>query len=492
MDMRLLKGGSSVQAFDYSNANNMGVRPYGVLITLAMILNTLIGTGCFGLPYAFASAGIGLTSTLLLLGTLGSLVTVNYTLEAMARAEGILAAKSSSPTNSSQTTSIPTHCLTYRRINFSSIGKIFAGSVGYNVVQVSLLLYSFGSLWSYASIFASSTASMFFTYALHDSCDVYSTAASAACVHSYYVSMVLFSALVVAFVLMDMGEQASIQKFLTIYRILALFLMVLTMAIKLSSDGWNVVQARLETRGAWGFNAHHFALAFGATILALNCHHNMPDLMQPLSSKGLAREVAFAGMAISCVFYFLVGVLGALAFDTVNPLASLMWSDFSGCGNGWTACPTGAPTWLGSLVHIVVIMFPVVNVVSTYPIAGVTVGANILTSLPKSITAPLGPAASVRVARMLATIPPLVMAALFKKLDAIFTIAGLFGFAIGLVVPCWFQVIGIKYCRRHFGPTDDAAATPYSLPCLSSIETASVMLVLMLATTCVAVLSIIY
>ncbi|POM57945.1 Hypothetical protein PHPALM_15242, partial [Phytophthora palmivora] len=47
---------------------HMEVKPYGPAVTLAMALNYVIGTGCFGLPYAFMEGGIGLALTLMVVG----------------------------------------------------------------------------------------------------------------------------------------------------------------------------------------------------------------------------------------------------------------------------------------------------------------------------------------------------------------------------------------------------------------------------------------
>ncbi|ETW04713.1 hypothetical protein H310_03866 [Aphanomyces invadans] len=460
----------------------MGVRPFGAVVAVAMTLNYMIGTGCFGLPFAFASAGLGLTATFLILGFAGALITMNYTLESMARAEGIV----------SHTTvgNLPDNCLTYRRINFSEIGGLFARDMGYHIVQTVMLFYCLGSLWAYASIFASSIASFVFTYAWGESCNVYAIDASIPCIDMYYISMALFTVLVVVLVLMDMGDQAMIQKFLSVYRIVALSVMLVTLFIKLAHDGKDLVVARVASRGEWAFNWHNFSAGFGPTLLALNCQYNMPTALQPLhaSEKLKARKITFIAMTVSAVFYLLLGVLGAIAFDEVNPLASLMWLDYTGCGNGWSRCPPESPAWIGLVVHVLVIMFPVVNITSTYPLVGLTVGGNILTSLPKTWTAPMSPSRAWMLARLMATLPPLVLAALFKKLDAIFTYAGFLGFGLGLIIPAWFQVIGIKYCRRTF-KSNLAAMTPFGLPFLSSLEFATVFLYLSFLVTAVALVS---
>jgi amino acid permease len=481
MDKPLVKTGT-FENINPLDATAMNVRPYGSTVAVAMTLNYMIGTGCFGLPYAFASAGLGLTSIFLIVGFFGSLITMNYTIEAMARAEGVMMA--------STTSKMPENILTYRKIDFSVIGEIFAGRMGYTIVQSVLVLYCLGSLWSYASIFPSSIASIFYSYILGDSCDAYSPTASYGCLEAYYGSMAIFAVIVLTLVLMDLGDQATIQKALSAYRIIALLLMLITMCIKLGVDGPEAISARLASRKSWAFNFHNFSAGFGPTLLALNCQYNMPDALQPLqhSEKKHARIITFVAMTISGVFYLLLGVLGAISFDMVNPLASLMWSDFTGCGNGWTPCASGSATWIGSLVHIIILMFPVVNVTSTYPLVGLTVGGNILNSLPKSITAPLGPVRARSFTRLLAAIPPLILAAIFKKLDAIFTVAGFFGFALGLIIPCWFQVIGTKFFRRVFGSAE-LAVTPFELPFISSLEFSSAFLIVTFFITAIALFS---
>lgn len=454
-------------------ASTGGVKPYGPAITLAMTLNYVIGTGCFGLPFAFKEAGIVLTASLLSIGVLGALVTMNYTLESLARAEGVCAATRGGA---------PRHELTYRKFDFATIGEMFAGKFGKVTVQVVMALYCIGALWSYASVFASSVASLFFSYVLGDACDAYALHPTAACLDAYYVCMAIFSAIVISMVLLDISDQASIQKFLSVYRIAALLLMLVTMLIKIGVDGTDALAARYTAIGA--FNWSNFGKGFGPTLLALNCQYNMPDALQPLNPKSAARRVAFAALIIAGSFYLLVGLLGALAFDELNPLASLMWSTYTGCGNGWDTCSSTNP--FGVVVQLVILIFPVVNVTSAYPMVGVTVGDNLLMSVPKTVSARLGMATTRNVCRLLAAAPPLVLAVVFKKLDFIFAVAGLFGFLLGLSIPCWFQVIGSRYCKRVWG-FSGAAITPFTEPIISTVGFAATFLAITFGILAVAI-----
>lgn len=449
------------------------VKPYGPAVTLAMALNYVIGTGCFGLPYAFMEGGIVLAVTLMIVGVLGSMISMNYTLESLARAEGVCASKSGGA---------PRHQITYRKFEFATVAEMFVGRLGKVAVQVVMGLYCIGSLWSYASVFSSSTASIFSTYVLGESCDVYSDHPSPGCLDGYYVFMAIFSTIVLSMVLMDISDQALVQKFLSVYRIVAFALMLVTMTAKVASDGSGVVTSRYNRSGS--VNWENFGKAFGPTLLALNCQYNMPDALQPLNPKSSARFVAFAALLIAGTCYLFVGLLGALSFDKINPLATLMWSSYTGCGDGWGECESFNP--LAFVVQLVLLLFPVINVVSAYPMVGVTVGDNMFMSIPLHLTDRFGRKLTRSMCRLLVAAPPILFAVVFKRLDYIFSIAGLFGFLLGLTIPCWFQVISSRYCQKVWG-FPGAAITEFTEPFISSISFASSFLALTFVITAVAI-----
>ncbi|CCI41091.1 unnamed protein product [Albugo candida] len=479
--LHLLPYGSQQQkSLNPEDARAQGVQPYGPTVALAMALNYIIGTGCFGLPYAFHTAGILLCSILLLIGLFGAIITMNYTLESLARAEGVFAATHGRG---------PLHRITYRKFDFTLVGEIFAGEFGKYTAQLVITLYGIGSLWSYASIFASSLASIIMTQIMEIPCDVYGPNPSNSCLDAYYTIMAFFAVIVISMVILNLSEQANVQKILCFYRVLAFSLMLATILVKLCADGADVLWIRYKKIG--GYNWQHFGKGFGPTLLALNCHYNMPDVLQPLYPKMFARDTAFSALLISGTFYLLLGVLGALTFDQVNPLVSLMWSNYTGCGNGWAPCdPTHvsqlALKMLGVLAKFIILLFPVVNVTSTYPMVGLTIGDNLLSCIPKSLAAPLGPKVARNVSRLLVSIPPLILAMVFKQLDFIFSIAGILGFLLGLTIPCWFQVIGSQYCQRVWGFTG-ASITPYNVKFISSIKFAQIYLGITFVVTAIAV-----
>eukprot|EP00124_Ichthyophonus_hoferi_P001177 Ihof_evm3s56 gene=Ihof_evmTU3s56 len=308
--------------------DSCGITTYNSPTTLAMAINCIIGTGCFGLPFAFKSAGLGLASILLLFGTTYGLITLNYTLELMARTDGVISAKEGLET--------PTHRITYKKYGFTKIAEVFGGAWGRNSTQFTMVLYSLGCLWSFGSIFASSLSAMVFSYAFNEPCNIYGDHSSS-CEISYFICMAIFSAIVLTLSLMELGDQAFVQSMLTVYRVVAFAVMFITLFIKLISDG-DQVKTRSE---AFGFaNWNMFALAFGSTMVAVNFQYNLPDVLQPLRKKRRAKPIVFTAIIFSFTVYLALGIFGAVAFDNVNPLVTLMWSDYTGCGSGWMECDT--------------------------------------------------------------------------------------------------------------------------------------------------------
>mmetsp|Transcript_37497 Transcript_37497/g.72657 ORF Transcript_37497/g.72657 Transcript_37497/m.72657 type:complete len:271 (-) Transcript_37497:249-1061(-) len=264
-----------------------------------------------------------------------------------------------------------------------------------------------------------------------------------------------------------------------------------------------------------------FSKGFGPSILAINCHYNMPDALQPLqaSEKPNARVITFAAIIVSISLYLALGVLGAVAFDDVNPLISLNWGAFTGCGaSGWDTCSGGdgdghpSVSLYGMVVQIIIQLFPMLNVISAYPLIGVSMGDNVAMSVPATAvpswarylapeeqgcggndttrnqaadaSADVNVTVGARIgARLLCAVPPLLLAACFRQLDLILSIAGIVGFLLSLTVPCFLQIISILQCETEWG-TD--ILTPFSSRCLTSQGVLVTLLVVSIIVTLVA------
>lgn len=150
-----------------------------------------------------------------------------------------------------------------------------------------------------------------------------------------------------------------------------------------------------------------------------------------------------------------MGVVCAVFFNPPDPLITLNWLLFTGRGAGGWSAGVGSAWWAVAL-RMVVILFPVIDLVNVFPLVVVTLGGNIATALP--IAWP--ESRRKLVSRLLAALPPLILGTAIGRLDTIFTVTGWFGFAIEFIVPTVFQWLSSRRCVRAFGAGADE--TPYS------------------------------
>lgn len=432
------------------------LRTYSKTGAYAVVLNFIIGTGCFGLPYAFAEAGIVLTALFLTCGALLATVTATFTLETMARAQGLATGE---------------HGLAWRKYDFTSLGRILGGSP--HAIQAAIVWYCVGALWSFGTVFGSTVASVLTG---DETCDD-----NGECQY-YGAALVAYACLVLPLTLRNLGDQALVQTTLFWYRIVALVVMVLTLSLRVASRG--VVGRHSNVVVGW----RDAGLGFGLAS-RFNCHFNLPDALQPLDDKRAATGIVYSAILLAAAFYVAFGTLGALAFDPPRPLATLNWDTFTACGpDGWGP-PCGRPL-IAALVRYVVLFFPVVNVTSAYPLVAQTAAENLIATL---VPQDQRDNAYIRACfRFLTAAPPLLLALFFRRLAVIFSIAGLLGFLLGLCIPCWFQLASLRACQTKWPhlTLDDAATTPFAVPWIpQSPRVARLMLVATLALTGLAAVS---
>ncbi len=132
--------------------------------------------------------------------------------------------------------------------------------------------------------------------------------------------------------------------------------------------------------------------------------------------------------------------------NSTQQLVTFNWSTFTAREGGWGGSVDNRPA-IAIIVQLIVMLFPVFDMLSVFPLVAVTLGNNIYNVLPQGIiyttlhTSSQGFKASVRPkvgvisARLLAAIPPIIAAAVFGEISKIFAIAGIFSFWPVLIWP---------------------------------------------------------
>ena len=80
-----------------------------------------------------------------------------------------------------------------------------------------LMIFMFGTPWSYAGVFSSSMAALLFSYLSDHPCDVYHHP-DHSCRMTYYGLLAFFGVYGISLAMMNVSEQAAVQRFMTLYR----------------------------------------------------------------------------------------------------------------------------------------------------------------------------------------------------------------------------------------------------------------------------------
>ena len=332
------------------------------------------------------------------------------------------------------------------------MAHLFGGQYAHAFVHVVMVLYSYGVLWAYAAVFSSSVASIVFQYALNEECNIY-LPHSFACSVGYVLSVLVFAVIVTWLSLQDMGDQATVQQVLTFYRFSAFFTMIATCCLAFMSPNQFDPAARAEppTFAPLPFvQWSGFGLIFCTTAVALDVHWNIPDVLMPMRDKRPALRVGLGALLTAALFYSIIAIVCALEFGQQTlPLVTLNWSNYTGRLGGWF--PSSHPHPLATLTKLFIILFPICNQCSVYPLVVLTLGDNYYHLLPFHYHSTWDARTIKRCCRLLACLPPIFFALFFGKLDTIFTITGLFAFCLEFITPCLLQLASRRLVRLKYG-----------------------------------------
>jgi len=480
------------------------IATYGKVTAFAVAVNYIIGAGVFGLPYAFYKAGIPLTIITLVFFAFFLVLLAGWVLEVISRVQGWTDYCSSSTRSSnsveSVTTSVntamsdegssqpllahlkPINHIGFEVISYTRFSKVFGGRKGMIVTQIMIALYSLGSLWAYVATVGSSVAMLGFEFFVkNETCNIYHDP-SPKCQQTYYLSVLAFAIIAVPLSLLAIAEQRILQVLLTAYRFIAFGVMLVSVIVAWAIGGpiprnvssslasFDELSSSSDNMSIWNFKWAGFGLMFPSAALALNLHWNIPDVVAPAKDKKPMKVVLASAQIVSLIFYILIGGVCAIYFDPPDPLVTLNWGSYTGHQGGWGA---GNQLWWAKVVELVIVCFPILNLINVFPLVAVSLASNVEALFPdvekpqphgKVFSFFFGSSADSRhrhmIIRFYCCIPPLVLGALLGKLDVIFTISGMFGFILEFIVPTVFHMISSNFLVKRFGAGSDV--TPYT------------------------------
>lgn len=176
---------------------------------------------------------------------------------------------------------------------------------------------------------------------------------------------------------------------------------------------------------------------FGACIYSFMCHHSLPALVAPIANKSTLTRFLALDYLLIAIFYLLLALTGAFAFEHLDDLYTL---DFSPHGSG--DCSKSSNMFF-ILIEYFLSLFPVFTLSTSFPIIAITLRNNLQSlflnedtsySCLRKIVFPI-----------LAVLPPYMIAMSTKDLSILVGITGSYaGAGIQYLIPTFL----VYYARQ--------------------------------------------
>ncbi|KAJ6252032.1 acid transporter [Anaeramoeba flamelloides] len=463
-------------------------KTYSPFAAYVFTTNHLIGTGIIALPFTVFAGGALLSVIFLLLVTVISIITMLYLIEAESRTQALMNVLGANEGHFVQGETVELNWLL--KTNSYDIKKVRNQLLKIQDNQDEPLLTHMSNdsgdsnedsdihetepllnekddvpkknisknavqAWSYGAVFGSSIVTLFPITSITkgDHCDIDGNF-SHNCQNNYLLYIFLFSLVVIPISCLDLTEQRVIQIFLCAFRYLALFSIIFTIIVSMAKKDNPYVdhKASIAPGSAllkWG----GVDLIFTTGIFTQCSHHSITIIAEPVDNKRKIRKVITAALTSTFFFYAFVGVLCSLFFGHhTNTVITLNWMNYTGEQNN-------ARAW-ASIIKYIVIMFPIFDLISIFPLKVVTLGTGMQTFFyPETIGKTDRRSKRIKIAfRLIWSITPLCGAMIIKELPVIIFFVGICGCFIAFIIPAWLQLKSKSISNIVFNKNK----TPYS------------------------------
>jgi amino acid permease len=306
-----------------------------------------------------------------------------------------------------------------RKLEITELCNLFLGDWGRQAYSIILIVYIYGTLWAYTTVFANS-------FAAHLSLGDW----------SYQIYLVLFALIVVPFSLREFSEQVNVQVVLSIFRIVMVSLMVLTTLVAFFHGHVEFGEEPSDEMShidIWKVSPSGLHLLMPVAAYAYIFHHSIPSLAHNVRDKGSLTTLFRTALLISMVSYIGVGAVVSMYFgDGTKSSSNLNWLHYLAfIGNNG-----GQPSLFAKILKFFVVLFPAIDVASAYPLNAYTLGNNIMCAYYGKDTHKHDNSRwQLNLFRLLAAIPPLLGASVFSDLGKITDFTGLTAFILAFVFP---------------------------------------------------------
>ncbi|CAG7821968.1 unnamed protein product [Allacma fusca] len=479
------------------------------LTGLVYVFNLIVGTGALTLPKAFSTTGWALGLVVILILAFMSYLTVTLVIEAMSIANALIvkSRRDRSSTDSSldepdgigptgfgrereRDPLIPPelgehHAHLRRqantaanfeikeRVEMGSMASMFFGKIGVYLFYLCIAIYLYGDLSIYIAAVSKSVRDVACSYT-PNSTDVNSTNLlpndSDPCwtfvypidrFFAYRIFSIIFMLVLGPFVFFNVQKTKYLQLTTTFMRWLAFIIMIGFSILKIASS--DNVPKNLPLA-----NYQQLPNLFGVCVYSFMCHHSLPSLVTPISSKRRLFGLFFADYTLITIFYLLLAFTGIFAFTNLEDLYTLNFKKDSYFAED--------PYFIIIFVTDYFLpLFPVFTLSTNFPIIAITLKNNLkaLFQIHDDIEDENNSLImSIRYGKwkqfwtnlgfpLLAITPPFLIAIFVEDLQVLVSATGSYaGAGIQYVIP----VCLVYYARKCFSSPSVINTNPYASP----------------------------
>ncbi|KAJ3423884.1 hypothetical protein M0812_29515 [Anaeramoeba flamelloides] len=350
----------------------------------------------------------------------------------------------------------PTFELKKRKFEINELCYIFMGRNGKRFYTVALSMYILGSLWSYSAVFAQTITTMLPISGITkgDTCEI-DQPFSVNCNKNYILYLVLFAIFAIPVACRDLAEQKILQISLTIFRFVAVFVIILTTVLAMYTSNEDHYQNKNTPYIASYslFNIHGSSIIFGSCVFSQVVHHSATIIAETVREKSKVRKIFNSAFLTTFLIYYTLGVVCSLYFGpNTKSIVTLNWLDYSG--------GIAPSSYWATFIKFVVVLFPAVDILSAFPINVVTLGTGLYNFfIPESTRKNQKNLKKKKILfRLVAAIPPIIGSMIIKEIPVLIVINGITGCFISYIIPAVLQYKSKQICKRIFKKDE----TPYS------------------------------
>ena len=306
--------------------------------------------------------------------------------------------------------------------------------------MVCIALYFYGAMWAYSTVFSNAWAATFPLSGLSDN-------------ENYYLYLSLWGIIESVWCLLELDEQVVVQVVLAFGRILMVLVMVITVyyaeVTNVDSFSLTTDPSTVSTIGGSTtyFQPENLYIVIPICFYANVMHHSVPTLVKPMKNKDSAGTVFSIAFIVSfCSYIVLATVVSGYFGDFGLSSSNLNWQNYL----GFNPTTSSRPLYANAISHYIV-LFPSLDVASTFPLNAVTLGNNFMSIYYGTEAMPEMERSWKKrsVWRLLAAVPPIIAAGLVKSLGPITAYTGLTGIFLAVTFPYALGRASEKYLQER-------------------------------------------